>query len=313
MSAIFVSGLINIETTVRVDGFPIAYTPVRYPFFGVDSAVAGVGYNVAGALTTLGDRVRLAALIGRDLPGALASQALEAAGVPTEFVLAELERTAQSAILYDQDGRRQINVDLKDIQERAYPPERFEQAIEGCGLAVLCNINFSRPLLAAARERGIPIATDVHAIADLDDAYNRDFMAAAEILFMSHEQLPCAPEEWAGRVQRHYGTPIVVVGMGGAGALLAIRREGFVRRFSAVYTRPVVNTIGAGDALFAAFVHYYQAGQAPIEALRRAITFASYKIGAAGAAQGFLDQAALEALYASVAPTQAHSSVTSPE
>ena len=52
---ILVSGLINIETTVGVDGFPIDYSPVRYPFFGVRSTVSGVGLNVSKALTTSGN------------------------------------------------------------------------------------------------------------------------------------------------------------------------------------------------------------------------------------------------------------------
>jgi ribokinase len=217
-------------------------------------------------------------------------------------VLAAPERTPQSAVLFDRDGRRQINLDLKDIQEQRYPPDRFDRAIAGCTLAALCNINFSRPFLQLARRRGIPIASDVHAITDLDDEYNRDFMAAADILFMSHERLPCAPEEWARRVLERYGNAIVVIGLGAEGALLAVRRDGFVGRFPAVQTGPVLNTIGAGDALFSAFVHFYQASGAPYEALSRALTFASYKIGAAGAAQGFLDAAALEALHATIAP-----------
>jgi ribokinase len=45
VGSILVSGLINIETTLKVDSFPIEYSPVRYPFFGVNSAVSGVGYN----------------------------------------------------------------------------------------------------------------------------------------------------------------------------------------------------------------------------------------------------------------------------
>jgi ribokinase len=305
MSAIFVSGLINIETTIQIESFPLVYTPVRYPFFGISSTVSGVGYNVAKALTTLGDTVRFAALIGRDPAGELITGALAAAGVSGDFVLSDLEQTPQSVILYDRDGQRQINVDLKDIQECTYPLDHFEQAIAGCGMAALCNINFSRPLLAETRRRGIPIATDVHAIADLDDDYNRDFMAAADILFMSHERLPCPPEEWAARVQARYGNAIVIVGLGQEGALLAVRRDGFIGRFRAIVTRPVVNTIGAGDALFSAFIHFYHASGAPYESLRRAITFASYKIGAAGAAQGFLDASALEALYAAIAPTSA--------
>jgi ribokinase len=301
MSTIFISGLINIETTVQIDAFPIDYTPVRYPFFGVRSTVAGVGYNIAKALTTLGNSVHFATLIGRDPAAQLVDQALAADGIGADFVLADLEQTAQSAILYDRDGRRMINTDLKDIQERAYPPERFAQAIEGCQLAALCNINFSRPLLAEARQRGIPIATDVHAIGDLDDAYNRDFMTAADILFMSHEHLPCAPEAWAARVRERFNTPIVVIGMGAEGALLALR-DGAVWRFPAAHTRPIVNTIGAGDALFSAFIHFYLAGRTPEQALNRAITFASYKIGAAGAAQGFLDAADTEALHTTTAP-----------
>jgi hypothetical protein len=37
MNSILVPGLINIETTLQVDGFPIDYSPVRYPFMGVSS------------------------------------------------------------------------------------------------------------------------------------------------------------------------------------------------------------------------------------------------------------------------------------
>lgn len=297
MATIVIAGLINIETTIQVEGFPIAYSPVRYPFFGVRSTVAGVGYNVARALTTLGHDVRLVSLIGTDLAGAMVARQLAADGIAAEYVLPALAATPQSAILYDSAGRRQINTDLKDIQERAYPPEQFERAAAGADLAVLCNINFARPLLAAARRRGLPIATDVHAIDTINDAYNRDYMAAAEILFMSHERLPCAPEAWVQQVYAHYPAPIVVVGLGAEGALLAVRPAGFIGRLPAAHIRPVVNTIGAGDALFAAFVHGYAAGLGAYAALERAITFASYKIGAVGAAEGFLDAAALEALH----------------
>lgn len=301
--SILVSGLINLETTLRVDGFPIEYAPARYPFFGVNSTVSGVGYNIAKALTTLGDRVRLLSIIGEDAAGTLARQALAADGISDEFVVAGMPHTAQSVILYDPDGRRQIHVDLKDIQERAYPEALFDRAAQGCDLAVLCNINFSRPFLRVARERGMTVATDVHAIADLDDPYNGDFMAAADILFMSDERLLCAPEEWARRVMDRYGPEVVVIGLGAEGALLAVRGGG-MERIPAARTRPVVNTIGAGDALFSCFLHFYavrathfrSASHVAREALRKAVVFASYKIGEAGAAQGFLTEAELERL-----------------
>jgi ribokinase len=288
-----ISGLINIETTVRVDGFPIPYFPVRYPFFGVRSTVSGVGVNISKALTTLGHAVRFLSLIGDDGAGRLVREELRHSGVDDRYVLAKAAETAQSAILYDGEGRRQIHVDLKDIQELVCPATLFHEAAGGCRLAVLCNINFSRPLLALARQRGMTIATDVHAIADLDDPYNADFMGAADILFMSHERLPASPEKWAAAVQARYGTPIVVIGLGAEGALLAVRGEA-PQHVPAVATRRVVNTIGAGDALFSAFLHVYAQTGDPYLALRKAVVFASYKIGAAGAAEGFLDAEGLD-------------------
>jgi sugar/nucleoside kinase (ribokinase family) len=294
---ILVSGLINIETTARVDGFPIAYTPVRYPFFGVNATVSGVGYNVAKALTVLGDDVRFVSMVGKDLDSKIVYEQLRLDGIPHGFVIQALEQTARSVILYDPDGRRMINVDLKDLQERVYPEVLFEQAAFDVSLAVLCNINFSRPFLRHMRDRGVPMATDVHAISSLDDDYNRDYMAAATILFMSHELLPNSPEDWIRGLWARYGTEIAVVGMGPDGALLGVRRDGLLARFPAVQTRPIVNTIGAGDALFSAFVHVYHQTGDPVLAIKKAVVFASYKIGETGAAQGFLSAAALDELY----------------
>jgi sugar/nucleoside kinase (ribokinase family) len=104
-------------------------------------------------------------------------------GLSTEFFIRRLPQTAQSIILYDTAGRRQIHVDLKNIQEQRYPRDLFAVALDRVSAAVLCNINFNRPLLEMAKQKGIPICTDVHTIADPEDEYNRDFMAAADVLF----------------------------------------------------------------------------------------------------------------------------------
>jgi ribokinase len=296
MSAILVSGLINLEVTLQVDGFPIHYAPVRYPFFGVDSTVSGVGYNVAKALTKLGDRVRLLSIIGGDAAGALVRASLRLDAIAGDFVIEQIEQTPHSVIIYDQQGRRQIHVDLKDVQEQVYPETLVDRALDECAVAVLCNINTSRSMLARARERGLLIATDVHAISDLDDAYNQDFMRYADVLFMSDELLPCPPEEWARAVLARYSPEVLVIGLGARGALLGFRSDGVLERFPAVRTREVVSTIGAGDALFSAFVHLYCRSKDAYKAIRKAVVFASYKIGEAGAAEGFLEADALDYL-----------------
>src|SRR5215212_4565989 len=151
MGKILISGLVHVETTCLVEGFPVEYQPVRYPFFGVRSAVSGVGYNLACALTTLGDPVTLLALVGADPAGRLVGDALAAAGIATDYVLPAVRETAQSVILYDSAGRRAIYTDLKDLQEQVYPPDRFAAALAGADLAMLGNINYSRPFLARAR------------------------------------------------------------------------------------------------------------------------------------------------------------------
>lgn len=296
MAVILVSGLINIETTLRVERFPIEYSPVRYPFGGARSTASGVGANVALALAVLGDEPRLLSLTGDDLNGRLAAAALRERGLDTQRVLPRLAATPQSVILYDGEGRRQINVDLKDIQEAEYPAGVFEDALRGCDIAALCNVNFSRPLLARARAAGKPAAVDVHALGDLHDPYNADFMRHANILFLSHENAPGA-EDFARQLAAEYGNEVIVMGLGGEGALLHLPRAGVMERMPAVHTRPVVNTIGAGDALFSAFLHFYAQGGDARQALRRAMVFASHKIGETGAAEGFLSEAELQALY----------------
>jgi ribokinase len=297
MANILLSGLINIETTLKVPTFPIDYTPVEYPFFGIRSTVSGVGFNIAKALRTLGNEVVFLSLIGQDDAAPLVRESLQANQISGQYIYSNLAETPRSIIIYDETGKRQIHVDLKDIQDQVYPEKDFEHTARECDLLILCNINFSRPFLHLAHKGGKIVATDVHAVKVLEDPYNREFMRAADILFMSDELLPIAPEAWAEQVMAHYGPQILVIGLGEAGALLAVREDGFLGRYPAVKTRRVVNTIGAGDALFSAFIHTYSRTKNPYESLKRAIVFASYKIGAAGAADGFIDHAQLERLY----------------
>lgn len=300
MNKIFVSGLINIETTLQIESFPIPYFPVRYPFFGVNSTVSGVGYNVAKALTVLGDNINFLSITGRDIAGNMVKETMKSENISCEYIVQSIENTAQSVILYDKEGKRQINVDLKNVQEQTYPEEFFHRASKECNLAVVCNINFSRPFLEKIKKMNKLIATDVHAISNLYDDYNRDFMSSAHILFMSNEALPCHPVEWVKQLQNEYGTEIIVIGLGAEGALLSVKKDNFIERIPAVKTREIVNTIGAGDAMFSSFIHFYNKKENPYEAIEKAMVFASYKIGEKGAAEGFLREKDLEELYRKV-------------
>jgi acarbose 7IV-phosphotransferase len=293
VARITVAGLVNVETTLRIEQFPVEYQPQNFPFFGIRSTVSGVGYNVARALTTLGHEVVLLSLIGQDLMGQIARAALAADGIGDDNVLPVMQQTPQSVILYDKEGRREVYTDLKDIQERAFPVQRFAEVAASSELCVLCNTNLARGLLPVAERMGKLVATDVHTIANLEDEFNRDFMSAANILFCSNERLPVQPELWVEAVSRRYGPAVQVVGLGPAGALLAAhgRQPQLV---PAATSRPVVNTIGAGDSLFSAFLHgWLLTGGNPLQSLRLATLFASWKVGGNGGADGFLTGAEL--------------------
>jgi len=288
MSRILISGLINIETTLRIEEFPLDYFPVNYPFGGIASRISGVGLNVARAMQVLGHDVVLASMVGRDPAGRWVRDQLARWGLSDDLVVDTLDATPQSVILYDRNGKRQIHVDLKTIQDTGYPVERLENIWESLDLAVLCNINFSRALIPTARSHRIPIATDVHAIADFDDAYNRDFMAAADILFYSHEKLPVEPERAMQELRHRYPNTMLIAGLGADGAMIAHRDDIKPTRLPVVSARPVVNTIGAGDALFSGFLHGWLQHHHHVEALRHAIVFAAWKIGEKAASEGFL-------------------------
>lgn len=88
-----------------------------------------------------------------------------------------------------------------------------------------------------------------------------------------------------------------MVGLGAEGALLAVRDDHFIGHFPARALRPIVNTIGAGDALLSAFVHTYAQTNDPYQAIKKAILFAGYKIGATGAADGFMTAPQLDHAY----------------
>lgn len=297
MSDIIVAGLINIETTLKVKGFPIEYFPIDYPFYGIGSGVAGVAINIPKALNTLGEEVKIVSLIGKDEEADRVEKMFDKQGWSRTYLINELSDTPQSIVLYDQTGKREIYCDLKDIQDKAYSEDLLKEALNDCKVAIICNSNFTRPLLRMAKERNITIASDMHVLGDIYDSYNKEFMEYADILFLSDENLPYAPEVFINDLKNTYPSKIIVIGQGDKGAMMYVREEEALYHIDAVNTREVVNTVGAGDALFSAFIYYFVKGESPIEALKRAEIFASYKIGADGAAKGFVDEKKIEEFY----------------
>ena len=300
MSRIVVSGLVNVETTLNIGQFPVEYTPIEYKFFGLKSNVAGVAYNVAKALVILENNVELLSMLGKDGESKVVLEGIKSANIQDKFILPKLNETPTSLILFDTEGKRKIYCDLKDIQETEYPMDNAKEAIEAADLVVACNCNFNRPLLKMAKEMGKTIATDVHVLSDLNDDYNRDFMQYADIVFMSDEIIVSDnknPGDFLKQMYVMYTPKVIVLGRGSKGALMYLGEKDEFVELSAVKTNEIVNTVGAGDALFSAFVHFYAKGMDVTECLKRAQIFASLKIAYNGASLGFASEEEIEGWY----------------
>lgn len=285
---ILISGLITVETTVKIDNFPIEYSPIEYNFFGNRSTISGVGYNITKAIKKLGGNPILFSIIGNDIYKDITKNELEKNEINNKYVLPIIKETSQSVILYYED-KRKIYLDLKDLQETKYPIEKLDKIINEIDIAVLCNINFSRDLLKVLKDSGKIIATDVHVISNINDEYNCDFMKYADILFLSNENIIGREKSFMEELIKTYNPKILVTGLGENGVLIYVQGNG-IKHYPAVRTREVINTIGAGDALFSAFIYFYNRSKDPYYSIEKAVIFASYKIGEKGAAEGFLTE-----------------------
>ena len=169
---VLVSGLLNVETNVPVKAFPLEYTAIEYPFMQINTNVSGVGYNLLKAFLTLGDEPDIISYLGNDIQSEIVLNQLKSDGIKTDSVSRTLKQTPVSVILVDQNGKRQIFTDLKDIQENTadITPE-IDEKIKNADIVCACNINFSRSVMKRAAELNKTIATDVHALSNVYDVY----------------------------------------------------------------------------------------------------------------------------------------------
>ena len=80
----------------------------------------------------------------------------------------------------------------------------------------------------------------------------------ADILFMSNAAIVGSEEAFLKQLVDEYHPEIIVIGMGNRGCILYDGLADEIYKLNAVTVRPVVNTVGAGDALFSSFLHYQE-------------------------------------------------------
>ena len=127
----------------------------------------------------------------------------------SELLRKDLSQTPSTVVLYDEEGKRRIYCDLKDIQDKEYDYSHIN--ISEYNIAVICNINFSRPLLRKAKAAGIKIFTDVHVLGDVEDGYNKEFLEYANVVFLSNEAVIGREKVFVDEIKQKFNNDIIVI------------------------------------------------------------------------------------------------------
>ena len=278
MKSILVAGGVAYNSMVYLERFPEPRSQTVFSqgyYETVGATGAGKALNLAG----LGHPVTLHAMIGDDPPGRRIRERLDSAGVRSMLDV-DPRGTERHLNLMDADGGR-ISIYLTEV---TFDPELdlacLEAAIAAHDVLALNINNYCRRLIPLARRLGRPIWCDVHDYDGRAD-YHRDFVEAADFLFLGSGQLEGSP---GGGPTEHYrafmeaqiaaGKSLVVCTHGRRGATaLTAGGQWLEQPIAAGFDR--VDPNGAGDAFFAGFLSALLDGQP----LRRCLQTASVVAG----------------------------------
>lgn len=296
MSKFMVAGFVQFETIVKVDDLPLPYKEFESIPETINTDMGGAGFNEAMALRWLGDEVDFMSMVAKNMSRTQIHAYLEEneVNLSTEYVLRKLDGMPTSVVLYKTSGKKQVFEDVKDIRTVEYDIDLFESQIQDKDMVLISNCNFCRPVLGLAKKYHKPIALNVRSMRAEKIANKEDFLAAADIVYISDDDLEGDPYDCINECRKKYDPEIIIMGLGAKGVILYIREDNSVIEYKPVKTYEVVNTVGAGNALFSSFLHYYVKTKDARDAIKNALLFASYKISFVGTSNGFMTEEQIE-------------------
>lgn len=288
MGNFVVAGVTQWETIVKVRKIPIDYAELTNEKGSIYSSIGGDALNEALALKWLGNDVRYMSMIGRTQVPDLINTSQQKIRLNTDYVIPQMQELPNCVILYDEDRQQQIFEDPKDLRDNVYDMNLFTPMGSWADMVVLANANFCRPFAEAAAIHGKRVAVNIRYYSKEKEKYNEDFLRVASILYFSDDTLTEDPYDFIKMMSARYGTEIIILGQGSKGVILYDRNQDLVAHYNTVKTNEIVNTVGAGNAMFSCFLHYYQETGDSVNAIKNGLLFSSYKIGYMGTSNGFM-------------------------
>lgn len=261
-----VIGAFGIDTNVYASG---DRRGAEMTFARTTDGLGQAGCYSALAAAALDVPTRAIAAIGDDRLGVWVREELEAAGVAVTELRDPLG-THRSVNIVAEDGSRRNFFDPRGVSRTPVDVEACRAALAGATVVHVHLDDWTRQLLPLAAGAGSVVSCDLQDMVDLDDPYRADYLAAADVLFVSAANLD-DPAATARELAARRDGRVVVVGAGAQGCLVVHGRE--LHRYPAfdLPGSPVIDTNGAGDNLAVGFlVARYIDGEPVAEAVRRA-------------------------------------------
>lgn len=291
MSKFMVAGFVQVETIVDVAELPLPYKEFESIPESINTGMGGAGFNEAMALRWLGDEVDFMSMMSKHMSREQIKVHLEKNEIDLcmDYILPKLDGMPAAVVLYTKE-KKQTYEDVKDIRTVEYDVDLFERQIQDKDMVLISNCNFCRPVLQLAKKYNKPLALNVRSMRAEKIANKADFLAAANILYISDDDLEGDPYACINECKEKYDPEIIIMGIGNKGVILYTKEDNSVIEYKPVKTYDVVNTVGAGNAMFSAFLHYYVKTKDAKDAIKNALLFVSYKINFVGTSNGFMTE-----------------------
>ncbi|MEU4428588.1 PfkB family carbohydrate kinase [Actinoplanes sp. NPDC024001] len=262
MQPVLIAGPVSWNLLVHVGELPPAQPHTVFADWHHE-AIGGTSAGKALNLARLGVPVTLATVLGDDEAGRRIISGLAGAGIEL-LTAASSNGTERHTNLMDAHGRR-LSIYLT-LPVAAGPVAVPDETMAAAAVVVADLADHSRPVLRAARAAGKEIWCDLH---DYDgrSEFHREFVEAADCVFLSSERLPDPGAFLRDRIAA--GARLAVCTSGADGAI-ALQRGGELVRVAAEPVAEVIDTNGAGDAFFAGFLAAHLRGEELPECLRQA-------------------------------------------
>jgi sugar/nucleoside kinase (ribokinase family) len=244
---VFIAGPASWNTLVYLDRLPDS-RPHMVRARSHTRRLGGTSAGKALNLATLGASVTLRTLVGTDPEASWIRQRLDRAGLEVIAETADGPSEQHLNLMTAVGERLSIYLDVPELGTELYA-ERTLAALDGCDLAVIDLAEHSRSLLDEARRRGKQVWCDIHDY-NGTDSFHRDFIEAADVLFLNDDGLEDPLLFMQERVRAGASTVVCTHGAAGATAVTAAETV----HVPAAPVIDIVDTNGAGDAFLAGYL-----------------------------------------------------------